>query len=97
MRAFRAHFKAVVGRTLAECAVRLLTDTPPSTVFFATLIADILLAVARFIGDTGSFRKSDGARQTDAAIRGGLATSHAAFDDFQHFVASIVTEFMGAG
>ena len=62
----------------------------------ADIVADILFGLGALIGDTGSFRKSDGTRQTDTAIRGGLATRHAAFDGFQHFVASIVTEFMYA-
>src|SRR3984957_1276848 len=62
----------------------------------ADIVADILFGLGALIGDAGSFRKSDGARQTDAATRGGLATRHAAFDGFQHFVASIVTEFMYA-
>ena len=63
---------------------------------FQHIVADILFGRGALIGDTGSFRESDGARHTDAAIRGGLATRHAAFDGFQHFVASIVTEFMYA-
>ena len=63
---------------------------------FQHIVADILFGLGALIGDTGSFRKSDGARQTDAAMRGGLATRHAAFDGFQHVVADIVTEFMYA-
>ena len=64
--------------------------------FVADIVADILLGLGALIGDTGSFRKSDGARQTDAAMRGGLATRHAALDGFQHFVADIVAEFICA-
>ena len=59
-------------------------------------VADILFGLGTLVRDAGSFRKSDGARQTDAAMRGGLATRHAAFDGFQHFVADIVAEFMYA-
>ena len=55
--------------------------------FVADIVADILFGLGTLIGDTGSFRKSDGARQTDVATRGGLATRHAALDGFQHFVA----------
>ena len=66
---------------------------PPLTAF-STFVADILFGLGTLIGDTGSFRKSDGARQTDAAMRGGLATRHAALDGFQHFVADIVAEFI---
>src|SRR5271156_2194840 len=63
---------------------------------FQHIVADILFGLGALIGDTGSFRKSDGARQTDAAIRGGLATRHATLDGFQHVVADIVAEFMYA-
>ena len=63
---------------------------------FQHIVADILFGLDALIGDTGSFRKSDGARQTDAAIHGGLATRHAALDGFQHVVADIVAEFMYA-
>ena len=63
---------------------------------FQHIVADILFGLGALVSDTGSFRKSDGARQTDATMRGGLATRHAAFDGFQHFVASIVAEFMYA-
>ena len=59
-------------------------------------VADIHFGLGALIGDTGSFRQPDGARQTDAAMRGGLATRHAALDGFQHFVADIVAEFMWA-
>ena len=62
--------------------------------FVVDFVADILFGLGTLIGDTGSFRKSDGARQTDAAMRGGLATRHAALDGFQHFVADIVAEFI---
>jgi len=64
--------------------------------FVAEIVANILFGLGALIGDTGSFRKSNGARQTDAAMRGGLATRHAALDGFQHFVADIVAEFMCA-
>ena len=63
---------------------------------FQHIVAEIPFGLGAPIGDTGSFRKSDGARHTDAAIRRGLATRHAAFDGFQYFVDSIVTEFMYA-
>ena len=59
---------------------------------FQHFVADILFGLGTLVGDTGSFRQPDGACQTDAAMRGGLATRHAALDGFQHFVADIVAE-----